>query len=30
LAVSSTGTPTQTYFGANIVYTFASSGTIAF
>jgi len=30
LAVSSTGSPTQTYYGSNIVYTFASSGTIAF
>jgi hypothetical protein len=30
LAVSSTGTPTQTYWGANVVYKFTSSGTIAF
>jgi hypothetical protein len=30
LAVSSTGSPTQTYFGANVVYKFTSSGTIAF
>ena len=30
LAVSTTGSPTQTYWGANIVYRYVSSGTISF
>ena len=30
LAVSTTGSPSQTYYGANIVYKFTSSGTITF
>jgi hypothetical protein len=30
LAISTTGSPTQTYYGANIVYTYNSSGTITF